>query len=389
MKEDFWTRGIEEIIDEKSLVEKLKGNKKLIIKHGVDPTRPDIHLGHSVVLLRLKELQDLGHKIVFLIGDYTTKIGDPSGKSKTRPMLSDKEIAVNAKTYMDQVGKILDLKKTEIRYNSEWYKKLDFNDILQLAAKFTVAQILERDDFEKRLKVGSDVGIHEMLYPIMQAYDSIMLEADIEFGGTDQKFNMLAGRSLQKKFGQNPQDIVMMRLLVGPDGKNKMSKSLDNYIGISESANSQFGKIMSIPDSLIEEYFNLCTTLSDSEIKKLVDQMESGTNPRDIKEKLGLEIVTMYHGKAAAEKAANEFRNVFANKELPTNIPKVKISGNYELPVLMLELRSCDSNSEARRLIVQGAVKVDGVKIIDPKSEISTYKGMIVQIGKKKYYEIN
>lgn len=389
MKEDFWTRGIEEIIDEKSLVEKLKGNKKLIIKHGVDPTRPDIHLGHSVVLLRLKELQDLGHKIVFLIGDYTTKIGDPSGKSKTRPMLSDKEIAVNAKTYMDQVGKILDLKKTEIRYNSEWYKKLDFNDILQLAAKFTVAQILERDDFEKRLKMGSDVGIHEMLYPIMQAYDSIMLEADIEFGGTDQKFNMLAGRSLQKKFGQNPQDIVMMRLLVGPDGKNKMSKSLDNYIGISESANSQFGKIMSIPDSLIEEYFNLCTTLSDSEIKKLVDQMESGTNPRDIKEKLGLEIVTMYHGKAAAEKAANEFRNVFANKELPTNIPKVKISGNYELPVLMLELRSCDSNSEARRLIVQGAVKVDGVKIIDPKSEISTYKGMIVQIGKKKYYEIN
>lgn len=389
MKEDFWKRGIEEIFNEKSLVEKLKSNKKLRIKLGVDPTRPDIHLGHAVVLWKLKELQDLGHTIIFLIGDYTTKVGDPSGKSKTRPMLSDKEIAANSKTYFDQVGKILTLKKTEIRYNSEWYKKLDFNDILQLTSKFTVAQILERDDFEKRMKSGTDLGVHEMLYPVMQAYDSVMLKADVEFGGTDQKFNMLAGRSLQKKLDQVPQEVVTMRLLVGLDGKNKMSKSMDNYIGITEDPASQFGKVMSISDGMINEYFNLCTRLSDSEIEKNMKEIQKGTNPRDIKEKLAIEIVTLYHGKEMAEKAAKEFKNVFSNKELPVNIPKVKLSGTFDLPLLLIELRVCDSNTEARRLIIQGAVKIDSTKICDPKSAITLRRGMIIQVGKKNYYEVN
>lgn len=388
MNKDFFEKGIVEIIDEKSLRSRLVSGKKLVIKLGVDPTRPDIHLGHAVALRKLKALQGKGHKIIFLIGDYTTKIGDPSGKNKARPVLSDEEIAKNAKTYFDQVGKILDVKKTEIRYNSEWYSKMSFSDILELTSRFTVAQIMERDDFEKRLKNGSDIGIQETLYPIMQAYDSVVLEADIEFGGTDQKFNMLAGRSLQKKMGQLPQDIIMVKLLVGLDGKEKMSKSLDNYIGITENANSMFGKVMSIPDSMMGEYFELCTDFTVSEIKKFEKDVESGTNPRDIKQKLAFEIVKIYHGKEEAEKAKEEFKNVFSKKELPTNIPEVEIEGNYDLPLFLIEIGAASSNSEARRLIEQGGVKIDGAKITDPKSAISTHPGMIVQVGKKKVYKI-
>ena len=392
MMSKFFEKGVAEIIDKKSLEQKLKSKKKLRIKLGVDPTRPDIHLGHAVALRVLKKLQDAGHIIIFLIGDYTTKIGDPSGRNTTRPILDDAEIKKNAKTYFDQVGLILDLKKTEIRYNSEWFSKMNFNDIIQLAGKFTVAQIIERDDFEKRLKGGQDVGLHEMLYPLMQAYDSVVLKADVEFGGTDQRFNILAGRDLQKKMGQAPQDVVMMDILIGLDGKEKMSKSLDNFIGISENPKTMFGKAMSIPDSLIESYFTLCTDETAAEIKKQIESMNppagGGKNPRDVKAELAEKIVELYHGKKEAKEAKEEFFKVFSKKELPSEIPIVKLSGSFELPLFLIELGATTSNSEARRLISQGAVKIDGAKVTDPKSLIATHKDMIVQVGKQKYYKI-
>ena len=389
MKKDFFKKGIAEIINENSLKSKLQSGKKLRIKMGVDPTSPDIHLGHAVGIRKLRQLQDKDHKIIFLIGDYTSKIGDPSGKKVTRPILSDNEIQQNAKTYFQQVGNILDVSKTEIRYNSEWYKKMGFNDLLQIAAKFTVAQILERDDFENRIKKGIDIGIHEMLYPIMQAYDSVILKADVEFGGNDQKFNMLAGRTLQRKMKQTPQDIVITKLLVGLDGKDKMSKSLDNYIGIVEKPETQFGKVMSISDKQILEYFELCTDEDIDAIKKYSDRLKKGENPRNVKAELAGKIVELYHGKKEAEKADKEFSKVFAKKELPSKIPEVKLSGSFKLPLLLIELRACDSSSEARRLITQNAVKIDGAKISDPGAKISLHKGMIIQVGKRKYYKIS
>ncbi|OQA05003.1 MAG: Tyrosine--tRNA ligase [bacterium ADurb.Bin400] len=388
MRKDFFVRGVAEIIEEKSLKDKLKSGKTLRIKMGVDPTRPDLHLGHTVAIRKLREFQEAGHKVIFLIGDFTAKVGDPSGKNKTRPMLDDQDILRNAQTYLDQVGKILDIEKTELRRNSEWYSKMDFNDILQVAAKFTVAQILERDDFEKRLKGGSDIGMHELLYPIMQAYDSVMLEADVEMGGTDQKFNMLAGRSLQKKMGQAPQDVMTMKLLVGLDGKEKMSKSLDNYVSITEEPSLQFGKIMSIPDNLIIEYFDLCTDIPKTTVAKYQSEMENGANPRDYKEKLALEIVKMYHGSESAKEAKESFVRQFREKELPEDMPEVKLEGRYKLPLLLISLGAVGSNSEARRLIEQGGVRVDGAKLEDPNSIVSVYGGMVVQVGKRRFYKI-
>lgn len=388
MTEDFFQKGIVEIIDTKSLKEKLK-SRKLRIKYGVDPTRPDIHLGHTVQLRKLRQLQDEGHTIIFLIGDYTTKIGDPSGRNTARPVLSDLDIKKNAKTYFEQVGKILNVKKTEVRYNSEWFSKMNFNDILQLTGKFTVAQILERDDFAKRLSAHNDIGLHELLYPLMQAYDSVVLKADVEFGGNDQKFNMLAGRELQKKMGQIPQDVFITKLLVGLDGKIKMSKSADNYIGLTENANSMFGKIMSIPDELISEYYELLTDLSEKEVEAIKNKLAAGENPRDIKIDLGEKIASMYHSEKDAEKAKEEFINVFAKGALPTDIPEKKIpEGNYELPLLLINLSAVGSNNEARRLIEQGGVKIDEVKITNPKIVVGVRKGMLVQAGKRKFYRI-
>jgi len=389
MKKEFFERGIEEIIIKKSFEDKLKSGKKLRIKMGFDPTRPDIHLGHAVGLRKLRELQDEGHKIIFLIGDYTTKIGDPTGRNTTRPVLSEAEIKQNARTYFNQVSKILDVRKAEVRYNSEWFGKMKFSDILQITSKFTVAQIIERDDFAKRLKAGNDVGLHELLYPVMQAYDSVMLKADVEFGGSDQKFNMLAGRDLQKKVGQIPQDIVMVRLLVGTDGKEKMSKSLDNYIGITEDKNTMFGKVMSIPDNAIIEYITLATDLNEEEISKIECELKEGSNPRDIKLKLASEIVKMYHGEKAAESAKTEFISIFSKGNLPTDIPEIKMEyGNYELVLLLANLSVASSASEARRLIEQGGVKIDGAKITDHKAQIAINKGMIIQIGKRTAYKI-
>src|SRR3990167_5952820 len=380
MNKDFFEKGIEEIIVQKSFEERLK-SQKLRIKMGFDPTRSDIHLGHAVGLRKLRELADLGHKIIFLIGDYTTKVGDPSGRNTTRPVLSDAEIKQNAKTYFDQVGKILDIKKVEVRYNSEWYSKMNFDDILQLAGKFTVAQILERDDFTKRLKTSNDIGLHELLYPLMQAYDSVILKSDVEFGGSDQKFNMLAARGLQKKMGQTPQDVVTVKLLVGLDGKEKMSKSLDNYIGISETPESMFGKVMSIPDHLIIEYFELATDLSDNEVEKIKKELKDGANPRDIKIKLASAIVILYHTKKEALSAEEKFINRFSKKELPVDIPEIKIpEKNIDLLTLITLTDETLSKSEARRMIEQGGAKIDGVKITDPVATIGIKKGVIIQL---------
>lgn len=389
MNKDFFTRGVVEIINEKSFKDKLKSGKKLKIKMGFDPTRPDIHLGHAVGLRKLRQLQDAGHIVTFLIGDYTAKIGDPSGRNTTRPILTEAEITENARTYFEQVGKILDVYKAQVWYNSRWFSDIHYHELLDLASKFTVAQIIERNDFEKRLKEGHDVGLQELLYPVMQAYDSVMIEADVEFGGSDQKFNILKGRELQKKMGQEEQDIVMVKLLVGTDGKEKMSKSLDNYIGIAEPADQMFGKIMSIPDKLIPEYFELCTDISESKIAKYIKEIKTGKNPMEIKTILAKEIVGMYHDKKIAEKAHKEFIKVFSKRELPSNIPSVKIEyGNYELPLLLINLEAISSISEAKRLIEQGGVKIDGAKITDPKAEIAAAKGLVIQVGKRKVFQI-
>ena len=378
------SRGVSEVIVKNELENKLKEGKKLRIKYGVDPTKPDIHLGHTAVLLKLKKFQQEGHIVIFLIGDYTTKIGDPSGRNTTRPMLSDEEIKVNAETYFKQVGKILDTKKTETRYNSEWFSKMDLNDIFQIASKFTVQQIIERDDFQKRLKLGSNITLYEIFYPLMQAYDSIMLKSDVEIGGTDQKFNMLAGRGLQKKMGQAPQDVITIKLLVGTDGKEKMSKSLGNYIAITDSPNDMFGKVMSIPDSLIMDYYELCTDVSDDELKNIESRISS--SPREAKAELAKLIVEMYHSEEAAEKAAGEFDRVFKNREIPKDI-EVRKTKEMRIDEMLVFLEMAESKSEARRLVGQGAVYQDNKKITDPYQiiKLDTYSadGTVIKSGRK------
>ena len=390
MQQDFFKKGVLEIISEESLKKRFSG-KKLRIKLGADPTRPDLHLGHAVSFWKLKELQGAGHKIVFIIGDYTAKIGDPSGRNAARPALSDAEIKKNAKTYFAQVGKILNLKKTEIRFNSEWFSKMNFADILNLLTKSTLASIIDRDDFKNRLQKGIDIGLHEILYPVMQAYDSVMIRADAEIGGSDQRFNMLAGRSLQKKMGQNPQEIIITKLLVGLDGKMKMSKSEGNYIGITESSKQMFGKIMSLPDCLILDYFELCTQKTLAEIEKIKKELKSGKNPRDIKADLAREIVALYYGKQAAQKEKAEFSRVFSQKETPKNLPKISL--NKKNATVFEILKACykkqKSHNELRRLISQKAVEIDNKTVSDAEAKITIPKqGLIIKIGKKDWFKI-
>lgn len=377
--DEILTRGVAEIINKDSLKEKLESEKPLRIKYGVDPTKPDIHLGHMVHLRTLKKFQEMGHTIIFLIGDYTTKIGDPSGRNTTRPVLTDDEIKANAKTYFEQITKILDIDKTEIRYNSEWFDKMTFADILLIAGKFSTNNVIERDDFAKRLKEGSNVGLQELLYPVMQAYDSVELKADVEFGGTDQKFNMLAGRELQKKLGQAPQDVVMMKLLVGLDGKTKMSKSTGNYIAITDAPADMFGKVMSIPDELIPQYYELCTS----------EDMPTTGNPRDIKAELAHIIVETYHDATKADEAAAEFDRIYKNKEMPSDMPTINIKDDkINIVDLVMEAKLASSRSEARRLVEQGGVEVAGVKIDDPNKIIDIENSMILRVGKTKFVKI-
>lgn len=382
---------VEEVIVKKSLEEKLASGRKLRVKLGADPSRPDLHLGHSIAIRKLKEFQDLGHQVVFIIGDYTGMIGDPTGKSKTRPALSRETVAENAKSYLDQVGKILDLDKTELRYNSEWFSKLSFEDILKLTGKFTVARILERDDFNKRLKEGSDIAVTEMLYPMMQAYDSIQVQADVEVGGTDQKFNLLAGRELQKKMRMPEQDVVTCPLLVGLDGVNKMSKSLDNYIGIDEEADSMFGKIMSISDEMIFYYFKLLTDKSGKELAEIESILKSKTqNPRDLKVRLAKEVIALYRPQEEAERAEEEFNRIFREKQKPTEIPEVKLTAKgYPITDLLTEAGLAASKSEARRLIEQGGVRIDDETQTDMQKDVVIRDGMVIQVGKRKFVKIN
>ena len=384
-------RGCEELLVEADWLQKLARSaattKPLRIKLGLDPTAPDIHLGHTVVLNKMRQLQDLGHTVIFLIGDFTSMIGDPSGRNNTRPPLTAEEIAVNAKTYYQQASVILDPSKTEIRYNSEWCDPLGARGMIQLAAKYTVARMLERDDFTKRYRGGIPISVHEFLYPLMQGYDSVALQSDLELGGTDQKFNLLVGRELQKEYGQEPQCILTMPLLVGLDGVEKMSKSKGNYIGINEPVNEMFGKLMSISDELMWDYFTLLSFRPLAEIDLMKQEVAAGRNPRDCKVLLGQEIVARFHTDAAAEKALEDF-NHRAKGGIPDDIPEVQLSGApMGLAALLKAANLVPSSSEANRNIDQNGVRIDGTVISDKtlKLNAGTY---VVQVGKRRFVKV-
>jgi tyrosyl-tRNA synthetase len=381
--EKLLSRGVAEVIQVESLTEKLKSGRKLKIKLGVDPTSPDLHLGHVVVLKKLKEFQELGHEIIFLIGDYTTKIGDPSEKNKTRPMLSDEEIAKNTETYIEQVGKIFDTSEVTIKKNSEWLGKLDLAEVLKLASKMTVASILERDDFSKRYKGGTDIGLHELFYPLMQAYDSVELKADVELGGTDQKFNLLAGRELMKKLGLPEQDVMTMPLLIGTDGKMKMSKSLGNYIALNDSPSEMFGKVMSLPDEQIIPYYELVTNITTEGLEVVKCELKEGKNPRDIKAKLAFLIVELVYDAEQAEASRAEFDRVYKNKEMPSEISEVVVVEDELKGVDLIAAAFNQSKSEAKRLIDQGAVVIENRKIEDPFETIQVKEGIVIKGGRK------
>ncbi len=385
-------RGATEILLETELEERLNSGKPLKIKAGFDPTAPDIHLGHTVLINKMRQFQDLGHEVTFLIGDFTALIGDPTGKNATRPPLSKEEIAKNASTYKEQIFKILIPEKTKIRFNSEWLQKLTPIDMIKLAATYTVARMLERDDFNKRYTENKPIAIHEFLYPLLQGYDSVALEADIELGGSDQKFNLIMGRELQKHYGQKPQTVLTMPLLEGLDGKQKMSKSLGNYIGITESPQEMFGKLMSISDDLMWRYFELLSFRTLTEITAWQTETKEGNlNPRDIKVKLALEIVTRFHNKTSADQAYEDFTARFKNKATPTNLETITVNIDTDDITLGNLLKSAGltaSSSEANRLIKQGGIKIDGQKIEDHAVRIKKGTEHTYQVGKLKLARI-
>ena len=380
-------QGIDEIIGEDDLVQKLKDKKILTIKVGFDPTAPDLHLGHTVILRKMRQFQDLGHKVIFLIGDFTGRIGDPSGKNKTRPPLTDNEIKENAQTYKDQVYKVLDPQKTIVDFNSRWGDSMSAADMIKLAAQSTVARMIERDDFSKRYKNNQPISIHEFLYPLMQGYDSVELEADIELGGTDQKFNLLVGRDLQRNSDMSPQTIITLPLLEGLDGVKKMSKSEQNYIGITESADEIFGKTMSISDEIMFKWFDLLSLRPPSDIDDLKKNIDNGANPRDAKIELAYELAERFTSTRDAEEAKENFFKKFAKNELPTNIEEKEIpfSGELALPNILKDLGMVTSTSEALRLIKQGAVKIDQNKVESKDFKIEQNKKTLIQVGKKKF----
>lgn len=393
---DLIKRGVIEIIPEEELVLKIensiKSGKPLNIKLGCDPTRPDLHLGHSVVLRKLAHFQQLGHQAILIIGDFTAMIGDPSGRNSTRPPLSMEETRINGKSYFEQASKILDPKKTKIVYNSEWLSKMNFEDVIKLASKYTVARMIERDDFTKRFKNGIPISLHEFLYPLAQAMDSVAIDSDVELGGSDQKFNLLVGRDIMREFGKEPQVILTMPLLVGTDGVEKMSKSYGNYIGLSDEPKEIYGKTLSIPDNLIYAYFELATDVSAEElleIKNFLSYPEN--NPRDAKRKLARKLVEMYYDKEAALKAEEEFDKIFVKKEIPDKIQEFKLSDNIkEIPIvdLLLKVNLADSKSDAKRLIQQGGVSIDGNKISNVNEIISITKDFVLKVGKRKFIKI-
>jgi tyrosyl-tRNA synthetase len=386
-------KGVDDLIDEKDLKEKLikseKEGKPLVVKLGLDPSAPDIHLGHTVVLRKMRQLQDLGHQIVIIIGDFTGKIGDPTGKSKARKALSTEQVLANAKTYEEQIFKVLNKERTIVRFNSEWLAKLNFEDVINLAATITVARMLEREDFKKRYEGQMPISVHEFFYPLMQAYDSIAIKADIELGGTDQRFNLLMGRSLQKEFDMESQIVIMMPLLEGLDGVEKMSKSLGNYIGIDEEAGLMYQKSMEIPDELIIKYYNLVTDVHPDEVEKIKSQLDNDeVNPRDIKMRLAKEIVTLYHGEEAANQAEDRFKSVFQKGQIPSDILTVEVAKeSLDIATVVVENGLVQSKSEVRRLVSQGGVKINGEKATD-LNNIPDEAELVIQIGKKKFIKL-
>ena len=387
------TRGCEGLYTRQELESRLRAaaddGRQLRVKLGLDPTAPDIHLGHTVVLRKMRQFQDLGHKAVLIIGDYTARIGDPSGVNKTRPILSEDDINANAKTYFDQAGRILDTSpdKLEIRNNSEWLETLTFAELLRLAAIKTVAQMLQRDSFKNRLAAEEDVFLHEMLYPIMQGYDSVCIAADVELGGTDQTFNNLVGRDLQKAHGTQPQIVMVMPILVGLDGTEKMSKSKGNYIGVTDEPDDMFGKVMSIPDTLMDNYFTLLTDLPREQIDATIDP--DRTHPRKAKAQLGRAIVSQYHGAETAEAAEAEFDRVFSQRNVPTDMPEIAVSADaVNIVELVVSAGFAESNGQARRLVKQNAVSIDGVKITDVDADVTVTDGAVLKVGKRRFGRI-
>ena len=384
-------RGTDEILTEADLKNKLDSGKQLIIKAGFDPTAPDLHLGHTVLLNKLRHFQDLGHKVIFLIGDFTGQIGDPSGKNKTRPTLTSEELLANAKTYEKQVFKILIKELTEVKFNSEWCNKLGADGLIGLASKYNVARMLERDDFNKRYSANQSIAIHEFLYPLVQGYDSVALKADVECGGTDQKFNLLVGRELQRSYDQEPQVVLTVPILEGLDGTNKMSKSLNNFIAIDEEPNDMFGKVMSISDELMWRWFELLSFIPEKEIENLKAKMAEGTNPRDIKFLLAEELVDRFHSEGEGKVCKEAFLQRFQKGQIPDDIPSRSIDvGINGMPLANL-LKDCEmtaSTSEAMRLIKQGGVKIDSIKVEDPKLVVMQGQESIYQVGKRKFLKI-
>ncbi|MEN0058598.1 MAG: tyrosine--tRNA ligase [Bdellovibrio sp.] len=385
--------GVAEFINDEEMLKKLKKGKPLNIKFGADPTRPDIHLGHTVVINKLKTFQDLGHKIYFLIGDFTALIGDPSGKNTTRPMLTKEEIEENARTYAKQIFKILDPEKTEIVYNSTWINKMTPTDIIKMSAQYTVARMLEREDFTKRYKSGTPIAIHEFLYPLTQGYDSVALKSDVELGGTDQKFNLLVGRDLQGSYGQEPQCVLTMPILEGLDGVNKMSKSLDNYISVVDTPKEMFGKTMRVSDELMYRWYELLTDITGPELAQLkLDVQEGRKHPRNVKVDLAKFFIRRFHSEAAAQNAEDEFNRIFVDKGLPDEVPEFAVTAESQvgLTALMVRAGLAASNGEASRLIQGGGVQIDGAKVADPRLKVDLKSGesFVVRAGKKKFVKI-
>ncbi len=386
--EELLSRGVVQVTVKESLEKKLRSGKKLRIKHGVDPTTNDLHIGYAVVYEKLRQLQEMGHTIIFLIGDFTARFGDPTDKVQQRIIRDKKEVATAAKSYLKQIGAILDMKKTEVRHNSEWYDKMSAEDLLRLMSRFTVARMLERDMFDKRQKKGEEIGLHEPVYPVLQAWDSVMLKADATVIGTDQLFNELQARRVQEQEKQTPQDVIAMDMLVGTDGTRKMSQSLGNYIGIAEAAVEQYGKLMSIPDTALVSYLTLATRMPMKEVEFLKEQLaKNAVNPRDVKMRLAREVVTIYHGDKTAEKAQESFIKQFQKHEMPKNIKEVQIKSATLLEILV-ETKLVSSKAEARRMLDQNAVKIDGEKVTDGTIVVKKLKGKALQVGKRRFVKI-
>jgi len=388
--DELLTRGIEEVIVKNHLEKRLKRGDKLRVKFGIDPTSPDLHLGHSVPLRKLRQFQDLGHQVIFLIGDFTAMIGDPSARTAIRKPLTREQVRKNMENYIKQAEKILNIKKVEVRYNSEWYdeKKADF--IMEISSRFTVARLMERDDFQRRIKEDIDISMLEVIYPLLQGYDSVELKADVEIGGTDQKFNLLVGRKVQKKYGQPQQDIITVPLLEGIDGVRKMSKTYHNWIGLTEEPSKTYGKVMSIPDALLWKYLKLLTNISLKEIEEMKKSVgRTTTKLRDIKARLAREIVTIYHGKSAALKAEKEFNRVFKEKKAPSRVTSYRLRvTRINILDLLTQTKLAPSKAEAKRLVIQGGVKIDGKVVKDWQQKITPKKGAILKVGKRRFVKL-